>query len=155
MKIIKPQHTSIKYLTYNEVTDLVVILVTNIVVFFMVEYEIFLKSQVIVIPIFFYYLLATHKKQVVEILIDEGSQKVTFKINRLIFWNSYLTFNFDELTLFRKDQLLFKSYLKVIQINAKTRKLAVIPYKQSIWSNSELDELYSILSNYIVTETRS
>lgn len=149
MKKLAPVNTKLRYLILHEVLDVVILIIVDFLIFHYVEREIFLVSQLYIIPTISYLLVARYKNQVLEIAVDETSMKIKIMINKLIFWNKTLYLDFNDIILIRSHKWLFNAYLDVIQINSKKKTIAVIPYKQSIWKKEELDSLVVSLINFI------
>lgn len=145
MKKLNPSRVSLRYLVYYELLDVLGLIITDVIIFLLVDMRLFLYGQIYMIPVLLYNLFALHKKQLIEIVIDEEAKTITFKINSLIYWNKLYCIPFSDLTLIHLHKWFFKTYLDVMQLNAYHKKLAVLPYKQSVWNKAELDDLVVVL----------
>lgn len=149
MRKIVPVNSTIRNLFYQELVVVISLILSDIFIFFLTQVHYFLLAQIFVIPTLAYYTFSKHKKQVLEIIIDEDSKKVSFKVNTLILWNKDYVVPFEEITVIHKYQWLFKFLHKVILIKCGNNKIITIAYKDSIWTDIELDNLVLLLKNYV------
>lgn len=145
--ILEKNKTPFWRIFYIQMRDILAIETGMLMVFIFSDFNIFLITQLIAIPVILYLILAKHNKSVTKIQIDYEFKRVYLTVNYFIFFNRQFDIPYHEITVEIGYKWLFKFYYEIIMFKAKNKSIAVIPYSMSIWSKAELDELKIALSD--------
>ena len=101
--------------------------------------------QLAIIPVFLFLLFAKYTKSVTKILLDIKKRQLCLRVNYFLIYNKSYDIQFIQLNIKIRNKWLLRYYYEIIEIKMNNKTIVVIPYKLSIWNETEFNKMKDII----------